>query len=111
MFCSFDRTPMILRLYGKGRTILPNDPEWPEIISNFNIYPGTRQIIAATITKVQTSCGFGVPLYEYLGERNMHAAWAERKGKAGLKEYINNNNLKSLDGLSTPIATRAHGIS
>lgn len=111
MFCSFDRIPMILRLYGKGRTILPDDPEWSELSSNFNSYPGTRQIIEAAITKVQTSCGFGVPLFEYQGERNMHAAWAERKGEAGLKQYISNNNLKSLDGLPTPIAGRANGCS
>ncbi len=103
MFCSFDKTPLILRLYGKGKTVLPHSEEWPMYAPHFTIYPSTRQIIVADIDLVQTSCGFGVPLYEYVGERSIHFEWAEKKGEQGLQEYIQEKNLKSLDGLPTAI--------
>src|SRR6185437_14834608 len=35
MFCSFDRAPKILRLYGTGQVILPGDPKWPELAAYF----------------------------------------------------------------------------
>ncbi len=101
MFCSFVEVPLILRLYGNGFTVLPETEEWNNYSSKFKIYQSTRQIIVADIDKVQTSCGFGVPRYEYAGERNIHFEWAERKGSNGLHEYIQANNLKSLDGLPT----------
>jgi len=103
MFCSFEKIPNILRLYGRGRTVLKSDPEWENISRHFKIYPSTRQIILADIHKVQTSCGFGVPQYQYVGEREFHFEWAEKKGPDGLDQYIEEKNLKSLDGLPTSI--------
>ncbi len=99
MFCSFDANPLILRLYGKGFTVLPSSDEWATYAPHFTIYPSTRQIIVADINLVQTSCGFGVPEFEYKGERSIHFDWAEKKGESGLAEYIQKNNLTSLDGL------------
>ena len=101
MFCSFEGPPNILRLYGKGFTILPGSKEWNEYAPHFVLYPSTRQIIVAEISKVQTSCGFGVPLYTYIAERNIHFDWAEKKGENGLDEYVNEKNLQSMDGLPT----------
>ncbi|MEO7768551.1 MAG: pyridoxamine 5'-phosphate oxidase family protein [Ferruginibacter sp.] len=106
MFCSFEGSPNILRLYGKGFTVLPGSKEWDEYASYFIIYPSTRQIIVAEISKVQTSCGFGVPLYNYEGERKIHFEWAEKKGESGLQEYIKTNNLQSLDGLPTVLGLK-----
>jgi len=103
MFCSFEAAPNILRLYGKGFTVLPGTNDWEVYSSHFKIYPSTRQIIVADIDLVQTSCGFGVPLYNYAGERDIHFEWAEKKGKDGLYEYIQQNNLKSLDDLPTAL--------
>ena len=103
MFCSFEKVPLILRLYGKGKTVLPGDAEWKELSTHFTIFPSTRQIITADITKIQTSCGFGVPLYEFVGDRSIHFEWAERKGPDGLQQYIADNNLYSLDGLPTKL--------
>ncbi|MEO5889575.1 MAG: pyridoxamine 5'-phosphate oxidase family protein [Ferruginibacter sp.] len=101
MFCSFEGAPNILRLYGKGFTVLPGSKEWDLYASNFTIYPSTRQIIVADISKVQTSCGFGVPLYNYEGEREIHFEWADKKGEKGLGDYVNEKNLQSMDGLPT----------
>lgn len=104
MFCSFEGAPNILRLYGKGFTVLPGTPEWEHYAPQFTIYPSTRQLIIADIDLVQTSCGFGVPLYEYTGERDIHFEWAEKKGADGLQEYVKEKNWVSLDGLPTNIS-------
>src|ERR1700710_2121952 len=68
MFCSFEGSPNILRLYGKGFTVLPGSADWKMYSSYFKIYASTRQIIVADIDLVQTSCGFGVPLFNYVAE-------------------------------------------
>lgn len=104
MFCAFQEPARILRLYGKGYTILPNSPDWDALYSLFPPIPGTRQIIAADIERVQTSCGFGVPLYEYQGQRTILVDWASKKGEAAVKEYQQKKNTISIDGLSTPLS-------
>ncbi|HEV7621845.1 MAG TPA: pyridoxamine 5'-phosphate oxidase family protein [Flavisolibacter sp.] len=103
MFCSFAEKPNILRLYGKGFAVLPGSDSWDLYAREFTIYPSTRQIIVADIDLVQTSCGFGVPLFEYNGDRNIHFEWAQKKGTDGLVEYIKEKNLKSLDSLPTDL--------
>ncbi len=101
MFCAFDGPPNIMRLYGKGYTVIPGDAEWDEIAQHFDLKPATRQFIVADIYQVQTSCGYSVPLYEYAGERDHADKWADKKGKDGLEEYKLKNNKVSLDGLPT----------
>ncbi len=106
MFCSFEGSPTILRLYGKGFAVLPGTADWEMYAANFKLYPSTRQIIVADIDLVQTSCGFGVPLFNYAGERDIHFEWAAKKGTEGLHEYVLEKNLKSLDGLPTDLGLR-----
>jgi len=108
MFCAFGGPPNILRLYGKGYTVLPGDDEWPELSSRFVLLPSTRQIIVADIFKVQTSCGFAVPYYKYTGERDHAHKWADSKGPGGLEEYKKEKNLVSLDGLPTALAATSN---
>ncbi|MFL0162289.1 pyridoxamine 5'-phosphate oxidase family protein [Aquirufa salirivi] len=104
MFCSFDKTPNILRLYGKGFVVLPNSPLWEEYAPHFTIYPSTRQIIVGKIDLVQTSCGYGVPMYEYQGERDIHFTWANQMGSEKLEQYMVEKNMTSLDGLPTDLS-------
>jgi hypothetical protein len=104
MFCAFQEPPCILRLYGEGQTILPNFPDWNSLYSLFPQIPGTRQIIVADIDKVQTSCGYGVPLYEYQGQRQTIVKWARNKGTQGVQDYQQQKNLVSIDGLPTPLS-------
>ncbi|HWN89478.1 MAG TPA: pyridoxamine 5'-phosphate oxidase family protein [Chitinophagaceae bacterium] len=104
MFCAFNGPPKILRLYGKGKTVLPGDDEWEELSKQFTILPATRQIIVADIFNVKSSCGFGVPLYEYTGERDHAFKWAEKKGPDGLEEYKKEKNMVSMDGLPTALS-------
>jgi hypothetical protein len=101
MFCSFVGPPNILRLYGKGYTVLPTDAEWETLAPLFEITISTRQIIVADIYKVQNSCGYSVPLYAHVGERDIAEKWAETKGEEGIKQYIQKKNKMSLDGLET----------
>lgn len=104
MFCAFDGSPKILRLYGRGRTVLPIDEEWAELAQYFTILPATRQVIVADLFMVKSSCGFGVPYYKYKGERDHAIKWAEKKGEDGLQEYKKEKNRVSIDGLPAPIA-------
>lgn len=106
MFCSFDEDPLILRLYGKGNTILPDSPHWQALAGRFELQPGVRQIIEAHITRVQTSCGFGVPRMALLGQRPTMPDWARKKGDQKLNDFVAKYNLRSLDGLPTPLGIR-----
>lgn len=101
MFCSFDEKPLILRLYGRGELILPPDQQWDGLIGNFEQLPGQRQIIRLHIESVQTSCGFGVPLYAFRGERETLRQWGEKKGADGVLQYQRDKNHTSIDGLPT----------
>lgn len=98
MFCAFEGEPLILRLYGQARTIHPGDAEWPALFAQFTPLPGARQIFDLSLDLVQSSCGFAVPFYDYLGEREQLLRWAEKKGDDGLKRYWAEKNRVSLDG-------------
>lgn len=104
MFCAFEGKPLILRLYGRGRVIAPDDADWPEVSRHFPALPGARQVIVIDVLSGQTSCGFGVPLYEYAGHRSLLTDWAEKKGEAGLKLYRAEKNARSIDGLPAKLA-------
>ena len=103
MFCAFEGDPKILRLYGRGRTVLVGADGWNELASHFEMRPGARQIIVAEIERVQTSCGFGVPMYEFAGQREMLPAWVAKKGPEGIAKYQREKNAASIDGLATTL--------
>lgn len=103
MFCAFEGKPLILRLYGKARVCHAYDSEWAVLSAHFELLPGTRQIFVLNIELVQTSCGFGVPYFEYQGERGLLIDWATNRGPEGLKEYWERKNQESLDGKPTGI--------
>ncbi|GBE95586.1 pyridoxamine 5'-phosphate oxidase family protein [Nostoc cycadae] len=109
MFCAFTEPARILRLYGQGYVILPSYPDWDSVYSVFPPLPGTRQIIVADIEIVQSSCGFGVPLYEYQGQRQTLVNWAAKKGEQGVREYQQQKNSISIDGLPTPLGQLSDG--
>lgn len=103
MFLAFEGPPMILRLYGRGKVVLPDSPEWNDMAKHFDILPGYRQIIHAKIETVKTSCGFSVPFYSYMGERDTLQQWAINKSEQGLEEYRKEKNTISMDGIVTPL--------
>ncbi|HTN96091.1 MAG TPA: pyridoxamine 5'-phosphate oxidase family protein [Nordella sp.] len=104
MFCAFDGPPVILRLYGRGRMIRRNSPDYLSLLDAHygGQEPlGARQIIRLDIDLVQTSCGYGVPLYDYRAERPNLERWAQAKGQDGLDAYWREKNLTSMDDLPT----------
>ena len=101
MWCSFDASPLILRLYGRGFVVRRQDAAWADLHHHFAALPGERQIIVLDIESVQTSCGYAVPMYTYQGERDTLARWAEKKGPVGLLDYWRDKNQISIDGLVT----------
>jgi hypothetical protein len=103
MFCAFSGPPRILRLYGRGGVVLPGSEEWPSLRAHFPELPGIRQIIVAEVERVQLSCGFGVPLMQQAAPRDTLVRWAAAKGEAGLREYREQNNVASIDGLPAPV--------
>lgn len=106
MFCSFDENPGILKLYGKGFTVIPGSENWDFYARHFTIYPSTRQIIVADIDFIQTSCGYGVPIFDFKEDRGIHFEWAEKKGPEGLALYMKENTLKSIDDLPTDLGLK-----
>ncbi|WP_025025977.1 pyridoxamine 5'-phosphate oxidase family protein [Caldalkalibacillus mannanilyticus] len=110
MFVAFEGPPMIMRLYGKGSVVLPGSERWDELIKEFDVIPGIRQIICATIHGVQTSCGYSIPFYSYEGERETLRLWATKKKEEEIKEYQVSKNSVSLDGIVTPLGkAEQHG--
>jgi hypothetical protein len=107
MFCALDEPPNILRLYGRGASFPRTSEDYTALLASAfgDQEPlGARQIVRIDIDLVQTSCGYGVPLFEYVGERDTLRRWAEKKGDAGLEEYRRQNNVRSIDGLPTGLA-------
>jgi hypothetical protein len=101
MFCSFVREPLILRLYGTARTVHRDDPDWEELSGLFPPMRGARQVYDVAVDLVQTSCGYGVPLMETVGQRDLMDSWAAKKGPDGLAAYWAEKNTLSIDGLPT----------
>ncbi len=115
MFCAFEGSPLILRLYGHARVIHQRDAEWEGLFSMFRPIPGARQIMDMQVDLVQESCGMAVPLFNFNEQRDLlENYWAERKGEQ-LHEYWQNRNQLSIDGKPTRIlseelsSTRAPG--
>lgn len=104
MFCAFEGAPLILRLYGQGRVLQRDGAEYAAMLaSKFEgVEPlGARQMVLLKVEMVQTSCGYGVPLFDYVDERTTLTRWAEAKGEKGLEEYWHLKNERSIDGLPT----------
>ena len=99
MFCAFDGKPNIVRLYGHGDAFPVGEPEADALLPRFGDYPGARSVIRVEVDRVSTSCGYGVPLLSYEGERDQLLQWAERRGPDGLVEYRREKNAASIDGL------------
>jgi hypothetical protein len=99
MFCAFEGKPNIVRLYGRGEVIPVGEREGDALLPRFGSYPGARSVIRVRVDRVSTSCGYGVPLLEYEGERDQLLKFAERRGPDGLVDYRAEKNTASIDGL------------
>ncbi len=105
MFCNFQQPALILRIYGKGRPVLPQDDEWDALAASFTLLPGTRQIFVIDIESVQTSCGWGVPFMRLDGERDTLKK-AHRQMAPDAWEAKVASRTTSIDGLPTRATDR-----
>jgi hypothetical protein len=105
MFNSFDKKPLILRLYGRGRVAAKGSADFAAHADKFEDIPGARQMIFIDIESVQTSCGYAVPEMTLTRPRPVLNQWAKAKGEEGLREYQKANNQISIDGFETGLQT------
>jgi hypothetical protein len=104
MFCAVSGPPLIMRLYGRGRVIRRESAEFADRLRDLfdnNAPLGARQMVHLAFDLVQTSCGYGVPLFEYTEERPQMDSWAKAKGVDGIEAYWREKNQVSLDGFPT----------
>ncbi len=102
MFNSFSRNALIYRIYGRGRVVRPQHPEFEGLKGNFPDLPGMRQIILIDVDSTQTSCGYAVPEMELKTERQTLKKYWETKGEE-MDAYHARRNTISIDGLETGI--------
>jgi len=99
MFCAMEGPPKIVRLHGEGEPIAPKHPDFETMRALFKDTPGLRAFIRVRLNRISDSCGFGVPVYEFRGERSQLKEWVERKGEDSLAAYRQTKNSCSIDGL------------
>jgi hypothetical protein len=108
MFCNFDRPASILRIYGRGTVVLPQDAEWEALVAHFTLLPGTRQIFVIDVESVQTSCGWGVPYMSLEREREtLQKAHSNMEPEAWLAKT--HARTRSIDGITTRPTNRYFG--
>ncbi len=108
MFCAFVGKPKILRLYGDAQAFHRRDDEFAELDSLFEPHKSSRQLVDFRFNLVQTSCGFGVPFFEYQEERKNMDKWLEPQSSEDIKSYWEKKNTVSLDGNPTYIFGDEH---
>ncbi|GAA1522773.1 pyridoxamine 5'-phosphate oxidase family protein [Nocardioides humi] len=99
MFCAFEGPPNILRFHGRGRAVTIYDEEYAGFAGRFDDVPGARAVIVVDIERISDACGYGVPLMEYAGERDLLPRYFRRKGVEGSADYRRRKNRTSIDGL------------
>jgi hypothetical protein len=91
MFCSFERTPLILRVYCSGRVLAARSGEFTALASRLGdaVGPHTRQLIDIRVQRVQTSCGYGVPLFDFRGSRDTLVRYYDKRhGEVDWDAYL-----------------------
>ncbi len=104
MFCAFEGQPLILRLYGQGRAVRHGSEEYAALLTAHfggSEPTGARQIMRLDFDLVKSSCGYGVPFFDYREERDQMDRWCAAKGEDGLVAYRAEKNAVSIDGLPT----------
>jgi Pyridoxamine 5'-phosphate oxidase len=108
MFCSFEGPPRILRLHGRGEPVFPEDPHFDELLQQLDFEEAVqsearRSVILVHVARIADSCGYDVPLMDYVGQREHHpkavAKRLQTMGADGFVEFARDRNAESIDGL------------
>ena len=101
MWCSFDKKPLILRVYSTARTIHHDHEDWDALSAEFPDLAAKRQVYDMNIEMVQTSCGFAVPIMDFQSERSTLQDYFEQSRGTAAEDYWSGVNAKTIDGLLT----------
>ena len=104
MFCAFEGSPYILRLYGQGTSVGFEDPRFSDLKKLFPDQPRARNIITVNLTRIADSCGWGVPMYDFRGERDQLIRYHEKKAYGDWAYTKNRESIDGLPGLRPPTA-------
>jgi hypothetical protein len=99
MFCAFAGRPFILRLHGRAEVLERAHPEFDALASRFPVLPGSRSIVRLSVRRIADSCGWTVPLYEFVGVRDYYDNHAAKLGPEGIRQGQLAANMRSIDGL------------
>jgi hypothetical protein len=99
MFCAFEGAPSILRIYGEGETVAFGEPGFAEKMALFPAFERARGVVTVRIRRIADSCGWGVPFFEYKGERDQLRRWVDHRPREEWVERRYESNARSIDGL------------
>ena len=99
MFCAYEGKPKILRLHGKGHVAEIGTPEFEAAAESFTLLRGTRSIITVDVHRIADSCGWGVPLYDFVSHRESYPRYADHASDDDLANARSHYNAVSIDGL------------
>jgi hypothetical protein len=113
MFCAFDGPPNIVRLHGHGRVVRPGEAGFDDLYAGFDVEAehGLRSVIVVEVERVSDSCGYAVPLMDYVGDRTLLTQWAQRKTDDDLAAYRAKKNAASIDGLPALVGSTGAGVT
>ena len=100
MFCAFEGPPKIVRLHARGEVITPDHQHWAELRALFPDVPGARAIVRASVHRIGDSCGYAVPFYNFVSERDALVRVTNNKGPQGMRKLREETNMHSIDGLT-----------
>ena len=109
MFCAFEGDPVILRLYGQGRSLMRGTPEYAALLPNFDEVAGARQIVRLAVDLVQTSCGMGVPLFDYKAGARQPRSLLDGTGPGQSSEILGPQKHEKYRRSADGIFSRQHG--
>ena len=99
MWCAFEGPPRIVRFHGGGRVVLPGEDGWDDLLGRFGPHRGARSVIVVDVDRVADSCGYSVPLMDFVAERTRLDDWASNRSDEELRAYRARKNAVSIDGL------------
>ena len=96
--CAFNG-PRLVRLHGTGKYHELGTQDFDRLQSGFEIGVGIRGIVEVSLSRISDSCGYGVPKFEFVGQRDALVKYCDQKGEDGLADYRREKNLTSIEGL------------
>ena len=99
MWCAFEGAANILRIHGHGEAVAFDDPGFAELLALFPGFDRARSVVRIRIERISDSCGWGVPFYEFKGERDQLKRWVDNRPEDEWRERRYASNAKSIDGL------------